>query len=64
MCYHTYQRGYNQALAQMMQALALRTGVDIETFLTLPAGLYDTAQQDARATTGGDIKEEQEEEEN
>ena len=58
--YRNYQRGWNQALAQMMQALALHMGVDIETFLTLPVDRYDTTQQDAGPTAGGDIEEEEE----
>ena len=37
MQFRTYQRRCNQALAQMMQALALHVGIDLDTFPTLPA---------------------------
>ena len=40
----TYQRGCNWALTQMMQALALHVGIDLDTFPKLPTDLYDTAQ--------------------
>ena len=58
-----YQWGCNQALTQMMQALALHIGVDMYTFLTLPTDTFDTTQQDARASARGDIEDEEEEEE-
>ena len=62
MQFHTYQQWCNQALAQMMQALALHLGIDLDTFPTLPVDPYDTAQQATEPSAGVDIKEEEGEE--
>ena len=55
----TYQRGCNQALAQMMQTLALYMGVNMETFLTLHIDPSDITHQDAGPSTIGVIEEEE-----
>ena len=54
----TYQRWCNQALAQMMQTLALHMGFNMVTFPTLPTNLFDTAHHNASPSSAGVIEEE------
>ena len=56
--YCTYQRGCNKALAQMMQALALHIGIEMDSFLTLPVDPFNIAHQEAGSLAGEDIEEE------
>ena len=58
----TYQRGYNQALAPMMQTLALHMGVNMETFSTFPTDLSAIPQHDVGPCSAGVVEEDEEEE--
>ena len=56
--FHTHQRGCNHALDQMMQALELHVGIDLDTSPTLLVNPYNTAQQTVEPSAGRDIEEE------
>ena len=58
----TYKQGCNQALAQMMQTLALHMGVNMETFPTLPTDSSAIPQHDAGPSSTRVVEEHEEEE--
>ena len=57
-----YQGGCNQALAPMMQTLALHMGVNMETFLTLPMDSFAIPEHDVGPSLARIVEKEEEEE--